>query len=109
MGTGPNNGMGKRQGNGFAVRPNYRSLAECSWRDIDSDIVCELVTTVTKAGAAVMFGVTSDGGALSLCILDNQNKIKEYPRSQTEVNDILLWLKDEYFPGGAAVPTPLKK
>lgn len=80
------------------VRPNYIGLGRVNWSDIPSDMVSELVTVVTNSGAAVMFGVTADGGALSLCILDNQNKIKEYPRTETEVSSLLIWLKDEYFP-----------
>jgi hypothetical protein len=61
-------------------------------------MVHDMVRIVTAQGAAVMFGVTSDGGALSICILDDQNKIKEYPRDEAEVGSLLTWLKDEYFP-----------
>jgi|SRR4030095_3541685 len=105
MPTTTRNGNGNNGKDSYAVRPNYRSLATISWSDIDSDIISDLVATVTKAGAAVMFGVTSDGGALSLCILDQQSKLKEYPRSETEVHNFALWLKDEYF----SQPIPIKK
>lgn len=105
MSRATGNGNGSNGKGSYAVRPNYRSLATISWSDIDSDIISDLVNTVTKAGAAVMFGVTSDGGALSLCILDQQSKLKEYPRSETEVHNFVLWLKDEYF----SQPIPLKK
>lgn len=100
-------GNGKDGAHSYAVRPNYRSLATISWSDISDDIISELVAAVTKNGAAVMFGVTSDGGALSLCILDQNSKLKEYPRSETEVHNFTLWLKDEYFSQPA--PTPIKK
>jgi len=91
--------------NGYAVRPNYRSVASLSWRDIGDDIVAGLVTTVTEAGAAVMLSVTSDGGALAITVLDGDSKVKEYPRSETEVHNFALWLKDEYFP----LPLPTTK
>lgn len=98
---------GKDGSHSYAVRPNYRSLATIGWSDISDDIISQLIVTVTKAGAAVMFGVTSDGGALSLCILDQDAKLKEYPRSETEVHNFSLWLKDEYFSQPA--PTPIHK
>jgi hypothetical protein len=44
-----------------------------------------------------MFGRVSDGGALSVCILDRDEKIKEYPRTADEVQKLLTWLKDDYY------------
>lgn len=86
--------------NAPVVRANLRVVSRVSWADVPDDTVSSLVSLVTKNGAAIMFGVTSDGGALSLCILDNQNKVKEYPRDETEVYHILTWLRDEYFADG---------
>lgn len=96
---------GKGKANSPSVRPNLRVVASISWADIPSQLTAELVRLCTKHGAAVMFGRTSDGGALSLCILDNQNKVKEYPRDQTDVNNIFTWLRDVYF-GPEPGPTP---
>lgn len=79
------------------VRPNFRLVPSVSWNDIAPQLIAELVRLCTKHGAAVMFGRTSDGGSLSLCILDNQNKVKEYPRDATDVNNIFTWLRDVYF------------
>ncbi len=79
------------------VRPNYRGLGSVSWRDISADSIAELVRLCASNSAAVMFGATSDGGALSLCILMDRDKIKEYPRTQTEIDSFLLWLSTEYF------------
>lgn len=100
-------GDDKRNGKkaGYSVRPNYRSVAVIGWHDIGDDIIASLIATVTNAGAAVMLSKTSDGGALAITILDGDSKLKEYPRSETEVNNFTLWLKDEYF----VQPTPLKK
>ena len=97
----------KREGNGRPnqklapqVRPNTRLVRLVSWSDIPSDVVSDLVALCTKHGAAIMFGRTSDGGALSLCVLDNTNKVKEYPRDETDVHNFYTWLLDEYFSDG---------
>jgi hypothetical protein len=94
----------KREGNGRAskqvspvVRGNLRSLVARRWTDIDPGTVHDLVTLVTSHGAAIMFGVTSDQGAYSVLILDNNNKIKEYPHDEVDVQNLLSWLRDEYF------------
>lgn len=105
MANSNNTGRKTGKSDGYNVRPNYRSLALISWHDIDSDIIASLITTVTDAGAAIMLSKTSDGGALALTVLDGESKVKEYPRTETEVHNFGLWLKDEYF----AQPTPLKK
>ena len=79
------------------VRNNLRVVNHVSWRNISPQLIADLVRIVTSNGAAIMFGVTSDGGAFSLCVLDNTNKIKEYPRDDTELLSILTWLQQEYF------------
>jgi len=90
--------QGKTNGRAVpTVRPNLRVVSNVSWRDIAPQLIADLVRIVTSNGAAIMFGVTSDGGAFSICILDNANKIKEYPRDDTEVASILSWLQNEYF------------
>ena len=91
-------GVPRAKKNSYNVRPNYRSVSDCRWSSIPSELVTELVRVVTDSGAAIMFGLTSDRGALSLCILAGEEKLKEYPRDETEVQNLLLWLKDEYFP-----------
>ena len=82
------------------VRANMRVVRAVSWIDIDSDSIVDIVCLVTKHGGAVMFGRTSDGGALSLCVLDNENKIKEYPHDLDDVHNFFTWLRDEYFADG---------
>lgn len=88
---------GKAKGMGPAVRPNLRVVNSVHWDDITPRLVYELVKLVTNNGSAIMLGRTSDGGALSLCVLDNQNKIKEYPRDEADVDAIFVWLRDVYY------------
>jgi hypothetical protein len=97
----------KREGNGRAnraaapvVRGNLRALVARRWADIDAGTVHDLVKLVTEHGAAIMFGVTSDQGAYSVLVLDNNNKIKEYPHDEVDVENLLSWLRDEYFGAG---------
>ena len=97
----------KREGNGRqnrnanpAVRANLRVLVSRSWADIDPSTVHDLVRLVTSHGAAIMFGLTSDQGAYSVLVLDNQNKIKEYPHDMQDVENLYSWLRDEYFAEG---------
>lgn len=80
-----------------AMRPNLRVVSAISWDDIAPQLIAELVRLCTKHGSAIMFGRTSDGGALSICVLDNQEKMKEYPRDETDVNNIFTWLRDVYY------------
>jgi len=92
------NGASNGKKNGFVVRANYRNVVDRNWNDVPSDVVTELVSVCTSAGAAIMFGRTSDGGALSLCILDGDSKIKDYFREPEDLETFLAWLKDEVFP-----------
>jgi hypothetical protein len=43
-----------------------------------------------------MFGRTSDGGALSVCILDGDTKIKEYPHTAEEATTVLKAVAEEF-------------
>jgi len=94
---------GKRQENG--TRPveisrlwksNTPIALVCNWSDIDATAIRACIDAVTRAGGAVMLGLTSDGGAFSVCILHDQDKIKEYPHGKTECTAMLQALT-EYF------------
>jgi len=68
----------------------------CNWSNIDSTVIRACIDAVTRAGGAVMLGLTSDGGAYSLCVLHDQDKIKEYPHGTVECQEMLAALT-EYF------------
>lgn len=97
----------KREGNGRqsktggpVVRNNLRVVRAVSYADIDDSTIADVVRLVAGYGAAIMFGVTSDQGAFSLCVLDNENKIKEYPHTVEDFENVCHWLRDEYFGSG---------
>jgi hypothetical protein len=52
------------------------------------------VDAITRAGGAIMFGLTQDGGAFSLCILSNREKLKDYPHTSEECEVRLLNLEE---------------
>ena len=62
------------------------------WDDIDTNEIGRLVCTVTRVGAAVIFGRTSDGGALSLTVLDGENRVREYFRTAEEFDALHVYL-----------------
>jgi len=86
--------------NSPVVRANLRMVRTVSWNDLADSTIADMVRLVAGYGAAIMFGVTSDQGAFSICVLDNTNKIKEYPHDADGVEAVLIWLRDEYFGAG---------
>lgn len=70
-------------------RKNDRGNTVCAWSDIDATSIRGCLDAVTKAGGAFMFGLTADGGAYSICILQDNEKIKEYPHGKVECEEVL--------------------
>lgn len=77
-------------------RPNKASGDASDWSSVDAGLIRGCIDAVTKAGGAVMFGVTADGGAFSLCLLQNDEKLKDYPHSTAECEERLQALIDWY-------------
>jgi transposase len=50
------------------------------------------IAAVTRSGAAIMFGLTSDGGAMVVTVLDNNDREKEYLHDADEINEYLVGL-----------------
>ena len=100
MGTGTSNtgrnGSAKSAKSAPAIRPNGRHGDGVSYAAISPDTIRSIVQTVANGGGAVMFGQTRDGGAYSVMVLLGDEKIKEYPRDQTDFDNLLVWLIDEY-------------
>ena len=100
MGTGTStagrNGRASGTKSKPAIRPNGRHGDGVSYAAINPDTVRSIVQAVATSGGAVMFGQTRDGGAYSVMILMDDEKIKEYPRDQTDFDNLLVWLVEEY-------------
>jgi len=90
-------GNGKRQVEvGTLWKKNTPLALICHWSDIEPTDIRGCVDAVTRAGGAVMLGLTSDGGAFSVCVLHGDDKIKEYPHGISECTDLLKALT-QYF------------
>ena len=51
--------------------------------------VVSAIVTVLENGDLVSFSMTSDQGALVLCIMSHGEKVKEYIRTADELSDVL--------------------
>lgn len=61
----------------------------CSWEDASADLLKGAVVSATQDGAAVLFSRTSDGGALSLQVLQDKETHKLYPATVEEIREAL--------------------
>lgn len=89
----PKNGAGRAS---RLMELAKQQQAKVSWADVDNQILRDSVVAVTGEGAAIMFGQTSDGGALSLLVLDGSEKIKQYPNSVESAESVLRWITQMY-------------
>lgn len=55
--------------------------------DIKAGQLADAVLQILSAGSAVMFGVTSDGGAVSVTIFDGDSKQRRYLTDSVELDD----------------------
>jgi len=63
---------------------------------IDSDTFKRAVLSLLKREVGVTFGVTRDGGALSITLLDNGETVREYVRATEDVNLYFAGLADDF-------------
>jgi hypothetical protein len=89
-------GAASKQARPFTWREQGQSEVVCRWQDIDTKLIATAVALITTAGAAIILGITSDGGAYSLCVLDGTQKIKEYPHGSEACTILLQSLIEHY-------------
>jgi hypothetical protein len=75
---------------------NLRPVMEIYWSSIDPSDIRGAIDAVTRSGAAIILGRTSDGGALSVCILNGDQKIREYPHTVEDAKSLLRAVMDEF-------------
>jgi len=63
---------------------------------INPDTLKRALVAVLKRAVGVTFGVTRDGGALSVTLLDNGENIREYVRATEDINLYLSGLADDF-------------
>lgn len=76
-----------------------RQRASIAWDEIPQHDIGDLVQSITGAGCAVILGKTSDGGALSITILDGDERYREWPHTTEEFAEVLAWVVGRYSGG----------
>lgn len=89
----PNNQTNDR---GYSRANTGRTRRSFSFRDIEAEDIGRFVQRATSQGLAVILGVTSDGGACSVTILDGDERIREWPSSLDDWNALHTWLSTRY-------------
>lgn len=86
------------QGNdrGYTRAITGRSRRSFNFKDIEAEDIGRFVQRATGAGLAVILGVTSDGGAVSITILDGDERIREWPSSKDDWDGLHAWLSTRY-------------
>ncbi len=59
------------------------------YENANAEIVMSAITIASKHGDAILFGCTSDGGAVSITWLHDKKKDKLYPASTEALEDAL--------------------
>lgn len=77
-------------------RANMSAPIEVYWSEVPDTLMRLAVDAVSRAGGALMFGRTRDGGALSIMVLQDNDKLKAYPHTGQEAQEYLERLVDEY-------------
>lgn len=67
-----------------------------SWGNLDPAEIGRFVRLCCDTGNGLVLGITSDGGALSITVLNGNTKIKEYPSSEEDWEDILAWAETSF-------------
>lgn len=101
--NGPNirrnkdNRTGQAEPSRTGGKPPARSPRKTvEWDSIPNQLLRDAICAVTGRGAAIMLSRTTDGGALSITVLDGSERIKEYPRDSDECEATLRWLVDMF-------------
>ena len=101
----------KRTGSGGATAPTdtlWKDVDEepFSWKDADAAMLAAAVTAVTNLGHGIVLGRTTDGGAVSICILAGDTKPRIYASTAVELarrlQQVTEWALDYYMAGAHA-------
>lgn len=67
-------------------RVNRGNVQPADWREASPDKIAAVVCLITRAGLAIQFGTTSDGGAYSLRIVGGKEPVAEYVRPSEDID-----------------------
>lgn len=93
---------GGKSGNGrssvYAALNGARSDRSLSYSQVSGDLLRECVERITNRGDAVLFGRTTDGGALSIHVLTDGKAEKFYVSDASELMELLTGLIEALTP-----------
>jgi len=92
----PNTGPRKQPNVGPSASGNgavygRRKRSAIAWGDLETDSIGRVVSRLCDAGYGIVLGKTSDGGALSITILDGNERYKDYPTSVADWENFADW------------------
>lgn len=87
--------MGRKSGGRYGSIGNGSAERNPPVTDWEPEYLADAVTGVLSAGDAVMFGCTSDGGAVCVTIFDGDQRHKNYFSKPDELNQFFRALAQE--------------
>lgn len=94
----------KSKASDTAYRPGLDAL-----RAVDPSTLVDALYAVVEQGCALMVGATRDGGAVSLILMDGNERHKLYPSSADELNTALRDLVESFARTASEPPQPRRK
>lgn len=86
----------KKQGRRFGVARDEAVAAD--WGKVDAEVIRRTIVAVCRAGGALRFGYTSDGGAFALGVYgDGPEPYTEYMRPGSDVAETLTELAQVFY------------
>jgi len=77
-------------------REQRHTGSQLDLNSVDADTLKRAFVELLKRKVGVTFGVTRDGGALSITLLDNGETVREYVRANEDVNLYFTGLADDF-------------
>lgn len=71
-----------------------RKRSAIAWGDLEPDTIGRVIARICDAGYGIVLGKTSDGGALSVTILDGNERYKDYPTSVEDFTAFADWCEN---------------
>lgn len=66
------------------------------WSDVDAEAIRATIQAAASVGAAVLFTTSSDGGVLTIMVLDGQKKPKFYAKTAEEAEILLARIENTF-------------
>jgi len=79
-----------------ARRDKRHSGSTLNLSSMDAETLKRTLIAVLEREVGITFGITRDGGALSITLLDNGETVREYVRATEDINAYFTGLADDF-------------